>query len=328
MKTKIKFNLMLILLALTSTILITSCTKEEISVVSDSDIPLGMSLKSAEEYGLVCDLIAGQYINVGKVVYSDDEDNLIVEYVATDGWMLKEVHFYAGNMQDFKNNCMNKKAVQIGKFPYSDSNIDAETWSISIPKKDIASPDGDGYLVVAHAVVYKGGQEETAFSRYTCKPLITLKTFFDDGTWGASDGEIFSDDVHSWCNLLGTNIYEYGDIYHFNSWDYDGNAYVEVSDDGENLIVEVFSNGEPLLTRTHLYVGSMDDLLTNFMNGTCPDYENLPYEKPDEEGSASTHTFIIPFAEITATQNCPNSMSFQEAFDIKRWGWLSYYSVN
>ena len=305
-----------------SIFLFSSCTKEESFINPESESSSGLTLKSAaiaQPDDMVCDLIAGQHINVGKVVYSHVGDNLLVEYVTSGGWTLSEVHFYVGNMADFKATCMNKKVVQIGHFPFSASNLNSTTKSFTISLEGKV-PDSDGFMVVAHAVVKNGTQEETAFAYCTYKPLITLKTKFTNGTWAASDGERFSadyDNNYNWCYYLGTNIYEKGDIYllRSNYYQYGGGGKVYVNDDGTNIEITVIPNAGLGLTlaATYVYVGNMKGL-QSYVSGKCPDYFQFPNKITIP---SSSHSFIIPIKK---------SISFKTAFDSNRWGWFSYYN--
>ena len=328
MKTKLVIHRLLVLLPVFAVLLIiSSCAKEEIVIAPESEIPADFLLKNGEisvSDNMVCELIAGKNMNAGKVVYSHDEDNLYVEYVAMDGWMISEVHFYVGNMDDFEKTCMNKnkRAVQIGKFPYSDSDLNDETVSFTIPLDDIVDPGADGYLVVAHAVVKKGGQEETAFAK--CDYFITTtkaRMVNDEGKefYGESEGTPFIDfDPDYWCSFLGTNVYNGADTYRIGSW-YNYYGEVSVNDDGTNLLIDVTANEGYTLTGVWVYVGPLNGLQSYLSDdeydGICPKYWEFPLSS--YEGGES-NSFSIPL---------PKSTSFEDAFiNIKRWGWISYYN--
>ena len=108
--------------------------------------------------------------------------------MATNGWVLTEVHLYVGPLSDLP---MNKKAVQIGHFPYSEENLGgAETWSVSVPL-----PDGNDCIIAAHAVVYNEelGMEETAWANCVYKPVIAVKVKFPEGKNAESDGISYKD---------------------------------------------------------------------------------------------------------------------------------------
>lgn len=315
MKTKLKFKELGIIMVILFSTFIFSCTKEIPIDVPESDL----TLKSAavpQPDDMVCDLIAGQQINVGKVVYSHIGNNLLVEYITTGGWNLSEVHLYVGNMADFKATCMNNTAVKIGQFPYSATNLNSTTKSFKIDLTGIV-PDASGYLVVAHAVVNKSGQEETAFANCTYKPVIAAKALFSNDIYGESEGTRFSNDPADWCYWLGTNIYEKNDVYTLGSY---GNTYgeVDVTDDGISLFITLTAKENLLLTHAWVYVGSMNGL-NSFLNpasygGKCPEYWNFPLIMRDIDNVS--HTFSMPML---------SSISFQDGFNSNRWGWYSYY---
>lgn len=329
MKTKLRFKELGFFIALGLGMLVSSCTKEVATIAPESELSTELTLKGAmiPSEDVVCDLIAGQSIIVGKVVYSHVGNQLLVEYATTGDWTLSEVHFYVGNMTDFKKTCINKKAIQIGKFPYSANDINAATFSFPITL--IGTAPSDGYLVVAHAVVKNGSQEETAFAKCTYKPLITIKShLLDNGnkTAAYSDGTMYKENSGDYCDWLGTNVYEKGDEYKYQSWDYpNGEAgKVTVNDDGDFLYVTVYSNFP--ITATYLFVGSIEELdaIWKRQPSGCPNYADFPYRKDSQLPESPAPPFIQSFS-IPITM--PSSITFNEAFESSRWGWLSYYRI-
>ncbi|MDP3914541.1 MAG: hypothetical protein Q8R96_12485 [Bacteroidota bacterium] len=327
MKTNLSFNKLGLVMVLFFSTFIFSCTKEMPVDGPESDLTL-KSVAIPQPDDMVCDLIAGQTINVGQVVYSHVGTNLLVEYVTTGGWILSEVHFYIGNMANFMATCMNKDAIQIGKFPYSASNLNGTTHSFSVPLP-IPAPDG-GYMVVAHAVVKKVAdglvvQKETAFAKCTYKPIILLKSEFEwtnnEGTlikdFAFTDGD-FNYPVGTACVRFGINYYVNPDEYMLQrlAWP-DGVGKVNVSDDGEELTVVVTLSKEgAVLTKSYLFVGSQKDL--DKLTFTCPDYARFPYLTPSIVTS-TTHTFKIPIP-------MQNSISFN-TLPSNRWGWYSIFNL-
>lgn len=332
MKTNLRLKELGIVLVLLLSTFIFSCTKDVPSDIAESDL----TLKSAaipQPDDQVCDLIAGQTINVGKVVYSHVGNTMLVEYITTGGWTLSEVHLYVGNMDHFKETCMNNTAVQIGNFPYSATNLNSTTKSFEIDLTGIV-PDANGYLVVAHAVVNKPGQEETAFANCIYQPVvIALKSnppadaVAPFNTFACTEGTRFIEtsefeNSHGWCYWLGYNIYNKGDgvtTYLLQSPDFPTPGdlgKVEVTDDGTSLFVTVYAENGYTIRRSYLYVGTMEGL-QNTVYGMCPDYVLFPYKI---EQTATVHAFAaIPLQQ--------NSVSFEEAFGSKRWGWISYYNI-
>jgi hypothetical protein len=293
-------------------IIITSCTKEETQTVSESN----RTLKSGSLKDVVCDLIAGQTINVGQVIYSeqviDGVENLVVEYVTAFGWSLSEVHLYVGALEEMPTN---KSAIQIGQFPYSASNLNGvTTYCFKIPISTLKTNDDGTLTIAAHAVVFKDLQQETAWANCDFKPVITLKSIFTNDTYAVSDGIHFSGDWY--CVDLGYNFYEgNASNYLLQSFQYPaatgGAGKVYVSDNGTTLKVEVIPNEGLSLKSTYLFVGTLTELLSIYTPiGNCPDYEKFPYQKIEEN---SSHVFSITISA--------NNKSYM--FSGSRWGWYS-----
>lgn len=270
----------------------------------------------------ICDLIGGQYIYTGQVLYSNDEENLYVQYVTTGEWYLTDLHLYVGTVDGLP---ATKKGIPIpGQFPYKAENPgnNLTIYTFIIPLNELESNEGGCYTIAAHAVVYNdAGENETAWSKCEFNPLIILKSFItksdDGGTfWAVSDGDPFSS--VGWCKIMGTNIFDGDATYNLisNSYTDPGMIYVTRMDGKIEVKVEVVDGLQ--LYKTHLYVGSAEGF-NNYFNsgysgGDCPQYWTFPYKVIGEY--SSTHTFTIPFSE---------SVSFEDALGSPRWGWLSNY---
>lgn len=328
MKTKLGIKGLGILIVLFYGIFVSSCTKEEPLKAPESE---NYTLKSAADPqpdDMVCDLIAGQTINVGQVVYSHVGNNLLVEYITTGGWILSEVHFYVGNMEDFKGTCMNKKAIQIGKFPYSATDLNDPTHSFTFQLAGI-TPDADGFMVVAHAVVKKVNedgtiQEETAFANCTYKPLIVIKSIYSggDGTWqdsyATSMGTLVNPTTELWCKNVGYNIYNKGDSYSLINFNGVIRGNASVYDDGISLIVTITPLDGYTWDKSYLFVGNMGQLQSAFeADGSCPEYWTTPFIS-SYITSGISHVFTVP---VPTTKN----FSFA-TLSADRWGWYSYYN--
>jgi len=316
MKTKLRFKALGILIALLLSILIGSCTKEEPLMAPESDSPTNLTLKNGSIDDMVCDLIAGQNILAGQVIYSHDATNLYVTYLASNGWTLTEVHLYVGSLANLPTN---KKAVQIGQFPYSTNDLVGNT--ITIPLLDLeGNMNGDGSVTIAaHAIVVNGQQEETAWANCTYIPVISVKSLFTNNKWAASDGDRFTNtNINDYCYWLTTNSYVKNAEYPLYSYYYQtvvsSPGTVIVSDNGVYLSITV--NAIIPLKHTFIYVGTMENLIANYSSGgTCLDYENFPYQV-DTPAGATTHTYSV---------SMPN-VSFQNAFGSDRWGWINHYN--
>ena len=121
------------------------------------------------------DLIAGQNINTGNVIVSNDNKNMYVTYKSGNGWKIKEIHLYAGT---FENIPVNKQGVPVpGQFPVKESfNPPVEMVTYEIPLANLPECP----FVLAHAVVAKDGQEETAWG----KGELSFEEAFDISRWG------------------------------------------------------------------------------------------------------------------------------------------------
>lgn len=322
MKTKLLLRNFIIALVTVAGIFVTSCTKEEPLLNSESQNDSKVTLKNGQIDYVECELTAGQTINVGRVVYShqviDGKNYMIVEYMTTNGWGLYELHLYVGNLANLPTK---KSALQIGHFPYSAENLNGVTYYKFEIALEGVSYDSDGYLIAAHAVVRNGLQEETAWANCTFKPVIMLKSYFTNGNFAITDGIHFSDDWYCWHG--GFNFYDNGDEYLLQQKEYypaesGGAGKVNVSDNGTNITVLVTPNEGLVLDRSYLFVGSMSQFMEiSRPIGTCPDFTHFPYQLLTP---GPTHTFVVP-----KPSSVVNNVPFESIDEKMRWGWYSYY---
>lgn len=322
MKKELQFSKMGTMLLLLMSIFLFSCTKEEPINVPESDISGEMNLKDAhilppEE--IACDLIAGQNIPVGQVIYSHDETNLYVTYLVNSPWVLTELHFYAGTLAGLP---LNKTAVQIGHFPYDMDDLVGN--QLIIPLADLSS-DAGVLTLAAHAVVVNGEQNETAWASCSYKPIVGAKVRIDNGSYALTDGpisyaEYFSNASTHWCSRLGLNIYANGDGYLLQSRHYPlaDAGTVQVVEDGSSLKVTITATvvGQTMIN-SYLFVGSINQLGAIAIDSDgCPKYADFPYVKNEAN---NTHEHLIPIPV--------KSKSFKDAFGSNRWGWISSYEL-
>ncbi len=335
MKTNLFFRRFVILIALILCIVITSCTKEESLEATDSEIPATSILKNAqisENDMMICDLIAGQDMVVGRVIYSNDGENLFVDYFADNGWTLSEVHLFVGQFEDLPRN---KTAIQIGHFPYSATELNGVThYSFTIPLAELEK-DEQGYLIAAHAVVENGDQQETGWANCTYHPqIITVKCLVKktEGEppwlWAVSEGEPFrtmADGEWAWCNNLGIINFEGENLYGLKELfgPHGTVGTIDIQPSGNLLSIDVSVIGELGLWDTYVYVGSMAGLVATVdgTDGPCPNFNNFPYQMHTHDALTSLHSFSIP---IPAEDS--ESVSFKDAFGSNRWGWFGYYN--
>jgi hypothetical protein len=266
-----------------------------------------------------CDLLAGQTINVGKVIYSNDGTNFYVEYFLTAPWVVTEIHFYAGNFAKFPRN---KQAIQIGNFPYDMADFSGN--KLTIPLSNLKTDNG--ILTLAfHAVVENGKQNETAFANCSYKPVVGAKVRFIDAKYALTDGPVsyadyFGNTSTHWCSRFGLNVYANGDDYLLQSRHYPlGDAgTVQVSDDGANLKVKIIATDPSnTMKESYLFVGSLNQLGAIAIGSDgCPVYANFPYVKYVVN---NTHEYSIPIPI--------KSKSFNTAFGSNRWGWITTYEL-
>lgn len=101
-------------------------------------------------------IYAGKNAEVGEVIYSVDDTNVYITYVADAGYAFTETHLWVGtdlaNLPTAGNN-----APKNGHFPYGETfGTPQTTWSQTIPLIDLGLASGDDLTdlyIVAHAVV-------------------------------------------------------------------------------------------------------------------------------------------------------------------------------
>lgn len=331
MKTNTNLKLFGILVALLLGIFMSSCNKEESLLIPDEKNSNELMLKVAEvtpnyDADIVeCDLIAGQYINVGKVIYSHDATNIYVTYQGSGGWTLNELHLYVGSKADFESTCMNKSAIQIGKFPYFATEGLTNPYTFTVPKSGLPK-DANGYMIVAHAVVVNGDTNETAFANCTYNPLIMVKISTNKTSpdhWAVTQGDALPAELIKpleWCYIAGTNVYEKEDTYLLKTWNGYEAADAMVTDDGTTLFITVITRDTYKLSDSYVYVGGVDGLLAlkkDGLNNNCINYPELLYQKHTTE--TDQHDYSIPML-------ISNSQSFKDVFNSNRWGWVNYYN--
>ena len=110
--------------------------------------------------------LAGQHIDVGKIIVSNDETNLYVTYDLQKGnWWLVETHLYVGTYKDIP--FTGGGNPKIGHFPYHGDHGSTQSYTFTIPLSEL----DDCFEIIAHAeVVQKENDKiissETAFGFY------------------------------------------------------------------------------------------------------------------------------------------------------------------
>jgi hypothetical protein len=135
--------------------------------IGGSDDPLGCVRPST------LDLTAGQHIDIGSVVISNDADNLYVTFEATDGWLLGATHVHVGSNLDDVPMTTDGKAIP-GQFDYThpsegDAGVMSVTFVIPFAELDLADECRSSLHVWTHANSFRlddGGtiiQQESAW---------------------------------------------------------------------------------------------------------------------------------------------------------------------
>ncbi len=109
-------------------------------------------------------LFAGQTINVGNLLVSNDDDYLKVEYQVNEGYQISEVHLWVGaNPNDVPKSRGKNPSPVPGQFPYK--LINAGKYVFYIPLNNLLGTDicSKQLYIYAHAVV----GNETAWSEGT-----------------------------------------------------------------------------------------------------------------------------------------------------------------
>lgn len=145
--------------------------------IADSSSSSGGSSSSVATTGSFSefDIYAGQTILVGKLIVSNDADNLYVTYnITSNGILLNQVHLWVGN--DLSTVPINKQGVPVpGLFPYVAEGLSASTYSFVIPFSNLGIVDVTAYCglplyIFAHSALNNGETGwsfGTAFSNWT-----------------------------------------------------------------------------------------------------------------------------------------------------------------
>lgn len=121
---------------------------------------------SSDVTGTEFDIYYGQDNYAGKLIVSNDAENLYVTYrITAENIVLNEAHLWVGGSLD--NAPLNGQGVPVpGQFPYQATGIDATTYTFTVPFSVIGITDVDEYCganlyILAHAALSNG---ETAWS--------------------------------------------------------------------------------------------------------------------------------------------------------------------
>ncbi len=318
----------------------TTSSENEISINKKSQVKLNPTTLSLDEIentkcgeGLAKTLFAGQHINVGTLLVSNDDSNLYVTYKTDGNWFLTESHLYVGSYNNLPlNGGGNPK---IGNFPYHGDHEKVNEYTFTIPLNQINKDASGCFVVAAHGVVkeYINGEatsSETAWAKGDDE--------FPGNRWGWYITYCEEECVENKCMTAASYkmrkpensvCYEYTDnddnrvawatkySYHWlNSINYStdlplfanpddckiesghlsvAQVDIELSDDGSELTVVYSTKPGYLLTGIDLYVGLEQTPINTdgTINNNLND-DNFIIESFDGIGK-TTHTVTIPW---------------------------------
>ncbi|MCJ8289175.1 MAG: hypothetical protein HRT58_08605 [Crocinitomicaceae bacterium] len=308
-------------------LLFLGCQKEDLTTNSTVLTPSSSTnVSSNTVVSSTCEqefeLLAGQYINVGNIIVSNDDDFIYVTFNTENGWVLNETHVYVGDPNGIPTNGAGNP--QIGLFPYRDAHNGATSFTVTVP----IDSNLECYAVAAHASVslIDNGtviQSETAWSNGN--PIN------NGGSWATYSEYCLTD-----CCEYETVSYDYfaGQTIPVGS--------LNVTNDDQNLYVTFdFSGGDWYTQQTHLYVGPASDIPKNGANIPIPG--QFPYVVTHNP-AVQTYTYTIPLgdldpcyviaahSEMIQVDGDGNIVSEETGWsfgtefpDTPRWGWYSEY---
>lgn len=145
------------------------------------------------------DLVAGQTIVSGNIIVANDLDNLYITYKSSNGWKIKEIHLYVGPENEIPVNPANIPVP--GQFPIKESfDPPVEVVTYEIPLSEL---NGKCPVILAHAVVINGNQEETAWG----KGERSFEEMFQIKRWGWVIGEFCPEECKGKDLVIGLKSY-------------------------------------------------------------------------------------------------------------------------
>lgn len=315
-------NLLLVLGSILLLFLNQSCTESANEIITPAAAPTTVSSPSGCGDATVVDFLAGQFIDVGDVTISNDEDYLYVHVQTSGDWVLGHTHLYVGAAADIPSTPNGNP--KIGNFPYNTAHDPAVTsymYTLDLADLDpcfIVAFHAEAHLLDADGEII---QSETAWSD---GDEIT-----DGGSWATR-----TDYCAQSCCV--TEAQEYV-LY--------GGQTIEVGvlsvvNDEDNLYVTYTTTGCWELGETHVYVGDAANIPTAGNGAPIPG--QFPYSEEHSAGT-TTYTYTIPLAGLPACYavaahaavactsgdddgQTETAWSFGTEFpNTPRWGWYSEY---
>ncbi|MBD3636350.1 MAG: hypothetical protein HUJ25_03335 [Crocinitomicaceae bacterium] len=325
-------------LLLAATVLtLVACEKEVIAPVEPSNTQTANPIALENETNLLVEpsfnetsegceetfeLYAGQSIDVGEVVVTNDENYIYVTFNTEGGWVLNETHVYAGDPAGIPTN--NSGNPQIGLFPYNDTHNGATSFTVIIP----IDPNLECYAIAAHASVSLMNE---------WGEIVQQETAWSNGPQINSGG--------SWATYSEFCLLECGCEYETVSYEYFAGQNIQigsldVTNDADYLYVTFNFTGDWYMGHTHLYVGDAAGIPVN--GGGNPMPGQFPYQE-SHDPAVQSYTYTIPLAglnecyaiaahaevmmineegEVVQTET---GWSSGTGFSGNNWGWYSEY---
>jgi hypothetical protein len=169
-----------LLMAMIIAIFMGSCQKEPLSPVSNTN---SSSISRAPNQVGYCgnvtvtELIAGQTINAGQVIVSNNGETLYVTYKTNEAWTINEMHLYVGDLRLLpKTESGNPKP---GQFPYIKKLTGSEfEYTFAIPLSEI----GHCFVVAAHATLISRLPAQSAIIETAWGNGLPINN--EEGNWG------------------------------------------------------------------------------------------------------------------------------------------------
>jgi hypothetical protein len=156
-KTNLMKNLTTIFAALL--LFFVSCkkqTNDEQNNVTNSLESSNKAMVTEESNNIVCGqarivkLLAGQSTQVGIISISNDQTNIYIKYITTNGWQIQKTHLYVGAEEKIPTFLTGN--IQVGSFTYQTEHSPRVTsFTYSIPLDEL----NECYSIAAHAEVVR-----------------------------------------------------------------------------------------------------------------------------------------------------------------------------
>jgi hypothetical protein len=275
-----------------SVFLFTSCEKNDLSengseyqgaLINDYSNDKGIN-HSQSNTSDICgkvlnfELVAAQDVQVGTLKIWNTEGKVYVNYTTENNWVIGQTHLYVGSLQGVPLN--RNGNPNIGRFPFIDTFIPPVTSCLY--EIDIQNVS-DCFVVAAQANVYLLDDQGN---------IVRSESAWSAGSpFHGPDWATYTDYCKQECeecvyetvavDLIAGKSHPVGSL--------------EITNDEAFLSVSYLTSNDWFIDKTHLYVGSLDELPIN--NGNNPVIGHFPY-KEDQGPGVNIYTTTIPIDEL------------------------------